>query len=556
MVASKAIMWGIKSTIFGVFLAHVVAQGSERRLRRQGLDGKSSVVNIPTANDAETDAIFDEVFQADRLMRIMSWSPKITGTTPKPTVVSPGTPNKTPTIHRPSSPFRTTVSPANSNVTPKLPTNVAPTHVSAKKPASSILGPTSIKLKPTKKPANSPSPLTKKPTNIPLKRTGRPTIVLSPTTRMPNLVFPTLTGKPKNVSQPTNVPRPLTGKPSSVPQPLTGKPSIVSPSSIRTPSKTHTSMPIAGPTTVSTSPPVKFNGTVMDVLKSNPNLTNITAAIFAAKLNDTLSTSNSLTFFAPDNSAMANLDETYVSTLISSPGYYLHLQNLVQNHASAQGTYLSSNFVDGQTITMLNGQTMGISKSSVGIFVSTLASQFGFASPVQVTGPDFVSSNGVVHVVKSVLTPLWYYLNLMDLLNVQSDTFSTLVSFIELAGLSAIIAGSNGTTLLAPTNAAFAALPASTVNYLSDPANIDVLRSLLKYHLLPSLINPLLLPVGKNVSIPTSDGQNVSVLVESGANNVAVISYNGVVSQNLFLTKWSLRYQIGQVLVPPNMTLP
>jgi transforming growth factor-beta-induced protein len=64
-------------------------------------------------------------------------------------------------------------------------------------------------------------------------------------------------------------------------------------------------------------------------------------------------------------------------------------------------------------------------------------------------------------------------------------SFKTLVAALEAAGLEVSLKGSGPFTLFAPTDAAFAKLPAGTVEDLLKPENREQLRSILKYHLIP-----------------------------------------------------------------------
>lgn len=60
--------------------------------------------------------------------------------------------------------------------------------------------------------------------------------------------------------------------------------------------------------------------------------------------------------------------------------------------------------------------------------------------------------------------------------------FSTLVAAVQAAGLVDTLKGRGPFTVFAPTNAAFAALPAGTVESLLEPANRATLADILTYH--------------------------------------------------------------------------
>ena len=68
---------------------------------------------------------------------------------------------------------------------------------------------------------------------------------------------------------------------------------------------------------------------------------------------------------------------------------------------------------------------------------------------------------------------------------VNSRDHTTLVAAVKAAGLVDTLSGAGPFTVFAPTNAAFAKLPAGTVDTLLQPANKSMLQSVLTYHVVP-----------------------------------------------------------------------
>ena len=68
---------------------------------------------------------------------------------------------------------------------------------------------------------------------------------------------------------------------------------------------------------------------------------------------------------------------------------------------------------------------------------------------------------------------------------VNSPEHTTLVAAVKAAGLVDTLAGDGPFTVFAPTNAAFAKLPAGTVDTLLKPENKAMLQSVLTYHVVP-----------------------------------------------------------------------
>ena len=71
---------------------------------------------------------------------------------------------------------------------------------------------------------------------------------------------------------------------------------------------------------------------------------------------------------------------------------------------------------------------------------------------------------------------------------VNSKDHTTLVAAVKAAGLVETLSGKGPFTVFAPTNAAFARLPAGTVETLVKPENKDTLTSILTYHVVPGKI--------------------------------------------------------------------
>ena len=94
-----------------------------------------------------------------------------------------------------------------------------------------------------------------------------------------------------------------------------------------------------------------------------------------------------------------------------------------------------------------------------------------FVNDAQVVLTDVAASNGVIHVIDSVILPP------ADIIDtaLADERFSTLAAAIQAAGLVETLKGKGPFTVFAPTNDAFAKLPAGTVEDLLKPENKDQL---------------------------------------------------------------------------------
>merc|ERR1711953_265405 len=111
-----------------------------------------------------------------------------------------------------------------------------------------------------------------------------------------------------------------------------------------------------------------------------------------------------------------------------------------------------------------------------------------------VTSADNVASNGVVHIIDGVLLPpvtpttttttAPAQPNIVKLAESVKD-LSTLVAAVVAGDLADTLSSPGPFTVFAPTNEAFAALPAGTLTKLMKPENKKELVDILTYHVLP-----------------------------------------------------------------------
>ena len=98
---------------------------------------------------------------------------------------------------------------------------------------------------------------------------------------------------------------------------------------------------------------------------------------------------------------------------------------------------------------------------------------------------------------------------------VGNPDFSTLVAALKAAGLVDTLSGAGPFTVFAPTNAAFAKLPAGTVDNLLKPENKAQLTAILTYHVVAG--KAMAADVVKLTSAKTVQGGEVAIKVDGGA---------------------------------------
>jgi len=126
---------------------------------------------------------------------------------------------------------------------------------------------------------------------------------------------------------------------------------------------------------------------------------------------------------------------------------------------------------------------------------------------------------------------------------VQADNVTTLVSLVKMAGLVDTLKGQGTFTVFAPNNDAFAKLPAATVASLQKPENVDMLKKILTYHVVPGTYTSASLKAmaAKGETLTSVEGEVLTPVVEgdmvwiqdvsggkSEVETADVISSNGV----------------------------
>lgn len=162
---------------------------------------------------------------------------------------------------------------------------------------------------------------------------------------------------------------------------------------------------------------------------------------------------------------------------------------------------------------------LAASASAIALVACSPAAEAPAPAPVVVTEEPAV----VETVVEPVTLP-----TIVDVAAGNPD-FSTLVAAVQAAGLAETLSGPGPFTVFAPTNAAFAALPAGTVESLLLPENKDQLTKILTYHVVAGKVMAADLPAADaGVATATVAGLDLSVRVEADgaakANDATITS--------------------------------
>jgi uncharacterized surface protein with fasciclin (FAS1) repeats len=253
--------------------------------------------------------------------------------------------------------------------------------------------------------------------------------------------------------------------------------------------------------------------TIVEIAASNPEFSTLVTALQATGLDQALSATGPFTVFAPTNAAFAALPAGTLDALLADPDA---LAEILQYHVVA-GSVQAADLAGVVSAVTLQGSPVLFDLSS-GVKVNGAT----------VTTADIVGSNGVIHVIDAVLLPPSS--NIVETA-VADGRFQTLVTALQVAGLDDDLAGTGPFTVFAPTDDAFAKIPAADLNALI--ADVPALTNVLLYHVVDGQVfagnldgsDVATLLVGQDLTVDLANGQI------NGANLVItdVLTTNGVI---------------------------
>lgn len=256
---------------------------------------------------------------------------------------------------------------------------------------------------------------------------------------------------------------------------------------------------------------------IVDTAINDGRFTTLVAAVQAAGLVDALKGEGPLTVFAPTDEAFAKLPAGTVEALLADPEA---LAQILLYHV-AEGRLAASDVVGMEKIATLQGKSVMISQDMGKVMIDA----------AQIVITDIFTSNGVIHVIDSVILPP------KDIVEtaVADGRFTTLAAALTAADLIETLQGEGPFTVFAPTDDAFAKLPAGTVETLLLPENLEQLKNILLYHVVAGKV--MAADVVTLTSAATVLGQDVTITVKDGKvyiNDAEVIitdieTYNGVI---------------------------
>jgi transforming growth factor-beta-induced protein len=278
-------------------------------------------------------------------------------------------------------------------------------------------------------------------------------------------------------------------------------------------------------------------GTIVDIAVADGRFTTLVAAVQAAGLVDALNSEGPLTVFAPTDDAFAALPEGTVEALL---GDIPALTDILLYHV-VSGKAMAADVVNLTSVTTLDGKDISVKVENDTVFLN---------DTVQVIITDIEASNGVIHVIDAVLLPPAEEAaadmgTIVDIA-VADGRFTTLVAAVQAAGLVDALSSEGPLTVFAPTDDAFAALPAGTVESLLN--DTPTLTSILLYHVVQGKV--MAADVVNLAMATTLEGASFSISVVDGnvfLNDTVQVIITDIEASN------GVIHVIDAVLLPPAM---
>ena len=233
---------------------------------------------------------------------------------------------------------------------------------------------------------------------------------------------------------------------------------------------------------------------VIQTARSAEIFNTLLTAIEAAGLTQALKGDGPFTVFAPTDDAFAAIDSEVLGDLVADT----ELLTAVLTYHVVPGLYEASQVASLHTASTLNGKDVTFTASEGGVMVDN----------ANIVATDIFTTNGVVHVIDQVILPE----AIADIIQTarSAGAFETLLAAVEAAGLTEVLKGEGPFTVFAPSDDAFAAIPAEDLNaLLADP---DALAAVLTYHVVPGELRAT--DVLNSSALTTVNGASASISLD------------------------------------------
>lgn len=249
-----------------------------------------------------------------------------------------------------------------------------------------------------------------------------------------------------------------------------------------------------------TPPPAQEKDLVETALAAG-KFNTLAAALKAAGLVDTLKGAGPYTVFAPTDDAFGKLPKEQLDALMKDKD---KLTALLTYHVVA-GKVTAAEVAKMTSAKTVNGKDLVVKTDGSAVMVND----------AKVTSADITASNGVIHVVDTVLVPEEKKAEAAkpDLVETaaKAGNFTTLAKVLGEAGLVDTLKGPGPYTVFAPSDEAFAKVPKATLDGLLKDK--DKLGNVLKYHVVEGKV--MASDVAKMMAAKTLQGGEIKVKTDA-----------------------------------------
>ncbi len=269
---------------------------------------------------------------------------------------------------------------------------------------------------------------------------------------------------------------------------------------------------------------------IVDTAAANPQFKTLVAAVKAAGLVDTLKGDGPFTVFAPTDAAFNKLGKATIDALIADPAA---LKSILLYHVVSGAVY-SGDAAKLASAKTVNGADIAITQRNGSLYINN----------ARIVTSDILTTNGVIHLIDTVITP-----PSKDIVDTAAanPNLNTFVAAVQAAGLSDTLKGEGPFTVFAPTDYAFYRLGKATIDSLL--ANPEALKSILLYHVVPGKVYS-----GDAANLTSAKTVNSAPVVITQRNGQIYINGARVTVANIQTTNGVI-HLIDTVITPPSMDI-
>ena len=281
-----------------------------------------------------------------------------------------------------------------------------------------------------------------------------------------------------------------------------------------------------------------------EIIAADPELSALQAAFKANEVNITDEFFDPVTLFAPTNSAFNEYTDLFMT--YADEQYITHLRNLFLMHV-VEGQVLSTDLMDGQVVTAVNGEDITVTIANDTVTLSTADSS------VTVVAVDAISSDGVLHKIDGLLLPSFIVTSLVDLVE-SLEGFSILLELLQFTGLSMLFGPDLTATVFAPSDEAFNALPEGALDYFRS--NKGIATKLLSGHVISPQIIPTRNMVNGDLPYTTPAGTTLTIeILEVEGETIYTVNDATIVTEDV-LANNGIIHGLASVLDVPGAEYP